>query len=95
MCYGISDMSIRNSSVVFRMLCPRISTSQEKFAPTGRHGRHVFATLTSGKENIPKLSQEILNTALMSSYYFWNKISGESLARDKMGQNKRAKCGKK
>ena len=27
------------------MLCPKISTSQKKLAPTGRHGRHVFATL--------------------------------------------------
>ena len=24
---------------------PKISTGQEKLAPTGRHGRHVFATL--------------------------------------------------
>ena len=95
MCYGINNMSIGQSGIVLRMHCPKISTGQEKLAPTGRHGRHVFATLTSGKENIPKLSQEILNTALMSSYYFWNKISGESLGRDKMGQNKRAKCGKK
>ena len=27
------------------MLCTKISTSWKKLAPTGRHGRHVFATL--------------------------------------------------
>ena len=27
------------------MLCPKISTSWGKLAPTGQHGRHVFATL--------------------------------------------------
>ena len=31
--------------VIFGMLYPKISTSQEKLAPTGWHGRHVFATL--------------------------------------------------
>ena len=29
------------------MLCPKISTSWGKLAPTGRHGRHVFATLVT------------------------------------------------
>ena len=45
MCYGISDMSIGHSGIVFRVLCPKISTGQEKLAPTGLHGLHVFATL--------------------------------------------------
>ena len=31
--------------VIFGVLYPKISTGQEKLAPTGRHGRHVFATL--------------------------------------------------
>ena len=45
MCYGISDMSIGHSGTVFRVLCPIISIGQEELAPTGRHGRHFFATL--------------------------------------------------
>ena len=44
-CYGISDMSHGHNSTVFRVLFPKISTGQKKIAPTGRHGRHVFATL--------------------------------------------------
>ena len=28
-----------------RMYCPKISTNKKRLAPTGRHGRHVFATL--------------------------------------------------
>ena len=44
-CYGISDMSNGHNGTVFRVLYPKISTGQEKLAPTGRHGRHVFATL--------------------------------------------------
>ena len=31
--------------VIFGVLYPKISTGQEKLAPTGRHGRPVFATL--------------------------------------------------
>ena len=31
------------------MLCPKISTSWKKLAPTGRHGRHVFVTLKEGE----------------------------------------------
>ena len=31
--------------VIFGVLYPKISTGQEKLAPTGRHGWHVFATL--------------------------------------------------
>ena len=27
------------------MLCPKISTTWKKLAPTGRHGLHVFVTL--------------------------------------------------
>ena len=34
------------------MLCPKISTSWKKLAPTGRHGRHVFATLVSQDLNV-------------------------------------------
>ena len=30
------------------IICPKISTSWGKLAPTGRHGRHVFATLGRG-----------------------------------------------
>ena len=33
-------------ATVVGMLCPKISTSWGKLAPTGRHGRHVFATLS-------------------------------------------------
>ena len=45
MCYGISDMSNGHNGTVFRVLYPKISTGQEKLAPTGLHGLHVFATL--------------------------------------------------
>ena len=45
MCYGITDISIGHSGTFFRVVCPKISTSQEKLAPTGLHGLHVFATL--------------------------------------------------
>ena len=38
-------MSNGHNGTVFRVLYPKISTGQEKLAPTGRHGRHVFATL--------------------------------------------------
>ena len=41
----ISDMSNGHNETVFRMLYPKFSTGQEKLAPTGWHGRHVFATL--------------------------------------------------
>ena len=44
-CYGVSDISIGHSGKVFCVLCPKISTGQKKLAPTGRHGRHVFAAL--------------------------------------------------
>ena len=40
----ISVMSIGHNGTVVCMLCPKISTSWEKLAQTGRHGRHVFAT---------------------------------------------------
>ena len=43
----IQASSNGHSGTVFRVLCPKISTGQEKLAPTGRHGRHVFATLSS------------------------------------------------
>ena len=55
MCYGISDMSIGHSGTVFRVLCPKISTGQEKLAPTGRHGRHVFATLQLSLESLDQM----------------------------------------
>ena len=46
MCYTcISDISMGHSGIVFRVLCPKVSTGQEKLAPTGLHGLHVFATL--------------------------------------------------
>ena len=45
MCYGLSDMSNGHNGTVFRVLYPKISTGQEKLAPTGLHGLHVFATL--------------------------------------------------
>ena len=38
-----------HNGTVFRVLYPKISTGQEKLAPTGRHGRHVFATLICGE----------------------------------------------
>ena len=38
-----------HNGTVFRVLYPKISTGQEKLAPTGRHGRHVFATLLRGE----------------------------------------------
>ena len=40
-------MSNGHNGTVFRVLYPKISTGQEKLAPTGRHGRHVFATLAT------------------------------------------------
>ena len=36
--------ALGNGTVVC-MLCPKINTSWGKLAPTGRHGRYVFATL--------------------------------------------------
>ena len=51
----------------------------------------IFCSTSQREEKISKLSEEILNTALMSSYYFWNKLSGESLAWEKIGRNERAK----
>ena len=38
-------MSNGHNGTVFRVLYPKISTGHEKLAPTGRLGRHVFATL--------------------------------------------------
>ena len=38
-------MSNGHNGTVFCVLCPKISTGQEKLAPTGRYGWHVFATL--------------------------------------------------
>ena len=35
-----------HSGIVFRVLCPKISTGQEKLAPPGLHGLHVFAPLS-------------------------------------------------
>ena len=40
-------MSMGHSGIVFRVLCPKVSTGQEKLALTGLHGLHVFATLRS------------------------------------------------
>ena len=53
-CYGLSDISIGHSGKVFRVLCPKISTGQKKLAPTGWHGRHVFATLAANNGVFPK-----------------------------------------
>ena len=39
------SLSIGHNGTVVCMLYPKISTSWEKLAPTGRHGRHVFAIL--------------------------------------------------
>ena len=75
MCYKcISDMSMGHSGIVFRVLCPKISTGQEKLAPTVLHGRRVFATLTIGApfganklRTIPpqfKMDEIILNLSL-------------------------------
>ena len=38
-------MSHGHNGTVFRVLLPKISTSQKRIAPTGWHGWHVFATL--------------------------------------------------
>ena len=46
---GISDMSIGQWHF-FCMLRPKTSTSWGKLAPTGRHGRQVFATLIASKK---------------------------------------------
>ena len=40
------SLSIGHNGTVVCMLYPKISTSWEKLAPTGRHSRHVFATLS-------------------------------------------------
>ena len=40
----IAQCAMPNGTVVC-MLCPKISTSLKKLAPTGLHGLHVFATL--------------------------------------------------
>ena len=60
MCYGISDMSNGHNGTVFRVLYPKISTGQEKLAPTGRHGRHVFATLVK-KPHLFRLNKQFLD----------------------------------
>ena len=59
-CYGISDIIIGHNGTVVCMLQPKISTSWKKLAPTGRHGRHVFATLIIG----------IMDTLFLSSFSF-------------------------
>ena len=57
MCYTcISDISMGHSGIVFRVLCPKVSTGQEKLAPTGLHGLHVFATLQSRQIKMANLS---------------------------------------
>ena len=43
--YGISYICNGHSGIVFRVLCPKISTGWGKLAPAGWHGWHVFATL--------------------------------------------------
>ena len=50
-------MSNGHNGTVFRVLYPNISTGQEKLAPTGRHGRHVFATLL---QHQPHTEQEVV-----------------------------------
>ena len=54
---ALSDMSIGHNGKVVCMLCPKISTSWEKLAPTGRHSRHVFATLV-GRQFCPNKLRE-------------------------------------
>ena len=49
----IAQCAMPNGTVVC-MLCPKISTSLKKLAPTGPHGRHVFATLLGSTGSIGK-----------------------------------------
>ena len=56
MCYGISDMSIGHNGTVVCMLCPKISTSLKKLAPTSRH---VFATLLGWKAVLKQLGSKM------------------------------------
>ena len=55
LCYGITNMSNGHSGIVFRVLCPKISTVREKLAPAGWHGWHVFATLVGTLFQIEKV----------------------------------------
>ena len=56
-------MSNEHNGTVFRVLYPKISTGQEKLAPTGRHGRHVFATLPP----LPPLFPRVVFKAMVLS----------------------------
>ena len=55
------------------MLCPKISTSWEKLAPTGRHGRHVFATLIDGGEKHRKMGEGLCRAKVKELREFWRK----------------------
>ena len=52
-------MRIGHNGTVVCILCPKISTSLKKLAPTGLHGLHVFATLTQASLSGEKLQQTI------------------------------------
>ena len=69
MCYGISDISIGHSGTFFRVVCPKISTSQEKLAPTGLHGLHVFATLLEMHSKIVAVLIKKDNSANFTRYF--------------------------
>ena len=63
-------MSSGHSGIVFRVLCPKISTGQEKLAPTGLHGLHVFATLHSLLANrLPSCCQRPTDNWSRASFY--------------------------
>ena len=74
MCYG-TDISIGHSGTFFCVVCPKISTSQEKLALTGLHGLHVFATLLSFIINVSLvIKYQPLNAKLVTTCYQRNQV---------------------
>ena len=51
-CYDKRDMSNGPSGTVFRVLCKKISTGQEKLALIDWHDWHVFATLVNDTRKV-------------------------------------------
>ena len=55
-----------HNGTVFRVLYPKISTGQEKLAPTGRHGRHVSATLDTMRHIEEEMAMGVIDLQFSS-----------------------------
>ena len=60
---------IGHNGTVVCMLCPKISTSLKKLAPTGRHGRHVFATVKCPFVSVMRKTCLLPNNLSLSQYW--------------------------